>query len=167
MTSSLSSATGASCAAATRTFTRCCSAVMGWPRWSSAFPPRATTMRTGATSGHRGDEDRLDRMHPVLRLVEHDRRRRLEDLLGDFHLGDPECLEHLLADLGLRVVERGQAVHELRVRIPGCCHRSRVDLVGAELLDALAPDLVRLAHRNPDIGVQEVRALDALVDRVG
>src|SRR3954462_1061994 len=135
MTSSLPSAIGASCAAATRTFARCWSAVMGWPRWSSAFPPSATTMRTGATSGHRGDEDRLDRVHPVLGLVEDDRRRRLEDLLGDLHLGDPECLEHLLADLRLRVMERGQAVHELRVGIAGRSHRPRVDLVRTELLD--------------------------------
>ena len=31
----------------------------------------------------------------------------------------PNSLEHLLADLGLAVVERRQAVHELHVRVAG------------------------------------------------
>ncbi len=39
-----------------------------------------------------------------------------------------------------------------------------IDLVRPQQLDALAPDLHRLAHRNPDIGVNEVDALDAFVD---
>ena len=37
---------------------------------------------------------------------------RLEDLVGHFHLGDAELLEHVLAHLGLPIVEGGQAVHE-------------------------------------------------------
>src|SRR6478736_6779998 len=167
MTSSLPSAMGASCWAATRTFARCASAVIGWPRRSSALPPRATTMRMGGSVPDRGDEDRLDRVHPVLGLVEHDRRRRLEHLVGDLELGQPMLLEHLLADLRVRVVERGQAVHELRVRVAGRGHRGGVDLVRQELPDPLRPDLLGLAHRDPHVRVQEVCALDALGHRVG
>ena len=35
----------------------------------------------------------------------------------------PWSAEHLLADLGLGVVERRQAVHELRVRVAGGGHQ--------------------------------------------
>jgi hypothetical protein len=35
----------------------------------------------------RGDHDGLDGVHPVLRLVEHDGGRRLEDLVGDLEGG--------------------------------------------------------------------------------
>ena len=88
---------------------------------------------------------------------------RLEDLVGDLHLGDAEVLEHLLADLGVPVVERRQAVHELRVAgLPVAAIARRVDLVRREQLDALRPDLLGLAHRDPHVGVQVVGALDAL-----
>ena len=42
----------------------------------------------------------------------------------------------------------------------------RVDLVRQEELDPLRPDLLRLAHRHPHVGVQEVGALHAFLDRV-
>ena len=35
-----------------------------------------------------------------------------------------------------------------------------IDLVGHEQLDALGPDLLGLAHRHPDIGMDEVDARD-------
>ncbi len=38
---------------------------------------------------------------------------------------------------------------------------------GRSSLDPLGPDLVRLAHRDPDVRVHEVGALDAVLDRVG
>src|SRR4029078_87838 len=122
MTSSCCWAMGASCCAATRTFSRWFSAVMGWPRRSSALPPRATTMRILASVADGGDEDRLDGVHPVLGLVEHDRRRGLEHLVGDLHLGDAERLEHLLADLGVPAMEGGQAMHEPGGGIAGGLH---------------------------------------------
>ena len=71
----------------------------------------------------------------------------------------PELLEDLLPDLRLGVVERRQAVHELHVRVAGQRHRLGVHLVGQEQLDALRPDLVGLAHRDPDVGEQDVAAL--------
>src|SRR3954469_12332678 len=51
MTSSCSSASGASAAQATRAFARWFWAVRGCPRRSSAFPPRAATTRTVTPSG--------------------------------------------------------------------------------------------------------------------
>ena len=46
---------------------------------------------------------------------------------------------HLAADLGLGVVQGGQAVHELHLRVAGRLHELGVDLVGQEQLDPLAP----------------------------
>ena len=78
-----------------------------------------------------------------------------------------ELLVDLLADLRVRVVERRQAVHELDVGVAGERHRLRVDLVGHEQLDALGPDLVGLAHRDPDVGEQDVAAPHGLGDVLG
>src|SRR4051794_10051013 len=168
-TSSCSSATGASASAATRMFSRWLSAVMGCPRRSSAFPPSATTTRMlgGPSVGHGGHEDRLDRVHAVLGLVEDDRGRGFEDLLGHLHLGDPEMRGEVGADLRVGVVEGREAVHEPGVRVAGGTHRVRVDLVGPHLRDPLGPHLLGLAHRDPDVRVDEVDALHAFGDRVG
>src|SRR4051794_30170330 len=79
---------------------------------------RSDSWSTRPGSGGQGrDENGLDRVHPVFGLFEDDRCRRLEDFLGHFHAVDPELLVDLLAYLRLAVVERGQAVHELHVRI--------------------------------------------------
>ncbi len=69
---------------------------------------------------------------------------------------EPVLFEDLLPDLGLSVVQGGQAVHELDLRVARCRHDIGVHLVGKELVDALAPFLGRLAHRQPDVGVEEV-----------
>src|SRR3954464_15767590 len=98
MTSSCSSASGASARQAARAFSRWLEAESACPRRSSALPPRATTTRTSAPEG--GDHDRLDRVHAVLGLVEDDRRGGLEDLLGDLERGHAELRLDLLADLG-------------------------------------------------------------------
>ena len=42
-------------------------------------------------------------------------------------------------------------------------HERGVDLVGPQQLDALVPDFLGLAHRDPDVGVQEVHTLDPFV----
>ncbi|GAA3109767.1 hypothetical protein GCM10010449_35290 [Streptomyces rectiviolaceus] len=47
------------------------------------FPGPTSVSVLVMRSGERGDEDRLDRVEPVLRLVEDDGVRRLEDLVGD------------------------------------------------------------------------------------
>ena len=59
-------------------------------------------------------------------------------------------------------MERRQAVHELHVRVAGRAEQVRVDLVGQQQLDALVPDLLGLAHRDPHVGVDEVDAGHAL-----
>src|SRR5690606_38974722 len=101
-------ARSASARAALRTLTRCTSAVIGSPRLSSALPPRATTTRTSRSQC--GDQHRLDRMHAVLRLIEDDGGLRLEDLLRHLHAVDAVLPRDLFADLGLSIVEGGQAV---------------------------------------------------------
>src|SRR3954452_10895985 len=146
ITSSCSSAIGASAAHAVRTLVRWFSAVSGSPRRSSAFPPRATTTRTSALQ--RRDEDGLDRVHPVLGLVEDERSIRLEHLVGDLERLESVLVEDLLADLRVRAVERRQAVHELDVRVARQRHRLAVDLVGEEQVDALGPHGIGLAHRD-------------------
>src|SRR5213592_2176464 len=91
MTSSCSSATGASALHATRAFARWFSAVSGSPRRSRAFPPSAATTRMSVRQ--RGDQHRFDGVQPVLGLVEDERRRRLEHLFGDLERLHPELLE--------------------------------------------------------------------------
>src|SRR5215211_350124 len=71
---------------------------------------RSDSRSTQPGSGGQGrDENGLDRMHPVLGLIEDDRRRRLEHFLSHLHAIDPELLVDLLAYLRLAVVEGGQA----------------------------------------------------------
>src|SRR3954469_24658988 len=116
ITSWFSAAIGASASAAMRTLRRCASAVIGSPRRSNALPPSATTIRMSVSQ--RRDEDRLDGVHAILRLLECDVVGRLEDLVGDFDAAcHAERLGELLAERGLRVVKRRQAVHELHLRI--------------------------------------------------
>ena len=108
----------------------------------------------------RRDHHGLDGVDAVLGLVEDDRGSRLEDLVRHLHAVEAELLEDLLAHLRPAVVEGGKAVHELARRVPGLGHQRGVDLVGLQETDPLLPDRVGLAHRDPDVGVDEVAALD-------
>ncbi len=80
---------------------------------------------------------------------------------------DPALVVDLLPDLGLGVVQRGQAVHELHRGVPGGRHRLRVHLVGQQRVDAGVPLLGRLPHGQPHVGVQVVRARHGRRDLVG
>src|SRR5690242_20051743 len=119
MTSSWSMATGASDRQATATLARWPSTVIGSPRRCNALPPRATTiLMVGSSIADRGDHDGLDRVQPVLRLVESDVRRRAEDLVGHLEaVGDAGQVGDLAADRGVGVVEGRQAVHEPHPRV--------------------------------------------------
>ena len=64
-------------------------------------------------------------------------------------------------------MEGWQAVEKFDVRIAGHLDRLHVDLIRPQLLCALLPYLVRLPHGDPDIGVEEVRTGDSLLDFVG
>src|SRR6516162_7238117 len=67
-----------------------------------------------------GDEDRLDGVQAVFGLVEDDAGGGVEDFAGDFEAGGHAGVFHdLLADGGVRVVEGGQAVHELDPGVAG------------------------------------------------
>ena len=58
-------------------------------------------------------------------------------------------------------------MHEFALGVTGLFHQGAVDLVGHQHLDALFPNAVGFAHRHPDVGVDEVEALHALLDVVG
>src|SRR4051794_26963650 len=57
------------------------------------------------SSGHRGDENRLDGVHAVLGLIEHDGCPGLEYVVGHFHRVNAEGVEDVLADLRLAIME--------------------------------------------------------------
>src|SRR5487761_1912713 len=128
---SLPSQMRANCATASTTW--CCwiSAPGRSPRWSRAFPPRAATTRISGLH-QRGDHDRLDRVQAVLRLVEDDRRLRLEDLVGDFEGAEIVALVEFGAHVSRGVVQRRQAVHEPHLGIVRGHQEVVVHLVGAE-----------------------------------
>ena len=86
---------------------------------------------------------------------------RLEDLVGDLEaVGHAGALHDLPPDGGVRVVVRGQAVHELGARVPGRFAAGRRSPgTAASSADPLVPHVLRLAHRHPDVGVHEVDAL--------
>ena len=54
------------------------------------------------------------------------------------------------------VVVGGQAVHEHGGAL-GLRHQLGVDLIGGQGVDALLPDLDRLTHADPDVGVDDIR----------
>ena len=90
----------------------------------------------------------LLRVEAILGLVEHDRLRPIDDLVGDF-----------LAAM------RGQAVHHERVARGALEHR----LVQLKFLE-VAPPLRRfllLAHRGPGVGVNDVGIFDGFGGIVG
>ena len=95
-------------------------------------------------------------MHAVLGLLEHDGLRAVKDLIGHFHGVAVKLFAHLPADGGLVVVVGGQAVHEHGGAL-GLRHQLGVDLIGGQGVDALLPDLDRLTHADPDVGVDDIR----------
>ena len=120
-----------------------------------AFPFFFILKRLHVADGR--DHDGLDRVHPVLGLVEdlgvggeEDLVRDLADIIAELLLGSGHG--------GVEVVEGGQAVQEDAVGIFRRLHHLARDLVRREQLDALG-DLVLFAHGGPDIGVEGVRAL--------
>ncbi len=76
--------------------------------------------------------------------------------------GHAGVLHHLAPDGRVRVVERGQAVHELHPAVAGRVEQRPVHLVRLQELDPLVPDVLGLAHRDPDVGVDEVDAAHGL-----
>jgi hypothetical protein len=108
---------------------------------------------------HRGDKHRLDRMQPVLGLIEDDRGGGFEHLVRHLHASNAIGLEHSLARDRVAVVEGGQAVQEFGVGLPVRSITFLRDREGRQQRDALGPDGFGLAHRHPDIGIDEVAAL--------
>ena len=109
----------------------------------------------------RGIHHRTNRVQPVLRFIKHDRLRSLEHLVAHFHAVQPELVVNVQAHRGVQVVEGRQTVHEHRLRRGGS-HQLRRDAIGAQRLNALAPHRLRLAHGDPHIRVQHMRALHGL-----
>ena len=94
-------------------------------------------------------------MHAVFCLFKHDRLRPFEHFVGDFHRVAAELFAHLFADRRFVVMVGRQAVHKHRARCGGS-HPRGVDLVRGQRPDALGPDFLRLAHADPDVGVEHV-----------
>src|SRR5689334_16585874 len=68
----------------------------------AAFAARSLrSQRHRPSVPERRDEHGLDRVQPVLRLVEDERERRLEDVVGHLQRVDAELGEQLFADLRL------------------------------------------------------------------
>src|SRR3954470_9848636 len=112
----------------------------------------------------RGNQDRLDRMHTVFRLLKGKVVVRLEYVVRDLEtIADAIRISDLFAQHGFGIVERGQTVHELHVRTAASLHELRVHLIRQQQVDALLPYLFGLAHRHPYIGVDEINALDRLL----
>ena len=53
------------------------------------------------------------------------------------------------------------------VLIAAFFHDGCIDLIGFKQLDSLLPDILRLAHRHPHIGIEKITTLDALAHVVG
>ncbi len=100
-------------------------------------------------------------MHAVFRLVKDDGLGAFKHLVGDLHGITAEGLAHLLAHDGLVVMEGGQAVHEHGL-ITGLRHQLSVDLIGGQIGNTLLPDLHRLAHGDPHIGIDHIGVLYGL-----
>ena len=96
-------------------------------------------------------------MHAVFGFVEDLGILRLEHLVRNLKSAS------ILRDVRIKVVERRQTVeeHEFAVDVTRSAHKIHIDLIGAEHLDAFSR-LRLLAHRNPNVGVKDVRALHAL-----
>ncbi len=105
-------------------------------------------------------------MHTVLCLIELAGLLAQEYVVGDFHGGQTKLLENFLAGGGVPVVEGGQTVQENGGGLSHS-HHVLVHLIGQKQLDALLPKLGGLAHGDPDVGVQHVAVLRALLHVVG
>lgn len=86
-------------------------------------------------------------------------RRALEDLVRHLQRLKMELLADLAANAGVEVMERRQAVHEQGL-FSGGVHELLIDLIGEHLLQTLGPGFHRLAHGDPDVGVEHVRTGD-------
>ena len=81
-------------------------------------------------------------MQAIFRLIEHDRARRIHDLVGDF-----------------KAAMRRQAVQENGVR-RGLHHQPVVHLIAARKVSSRFGLFVLLAHAGPDVRVNGLRAGD-------
>ncbi len=131
---------------------------------SSARRPSLTAVASAAEGGH---EDGFDGVDPVLGLVEHNRGRRLEYLIG--HLEGVEAVRfvELLADRCSRSWNAGRQCMNFTSGLPVRAIDGHVHLVGEKPVDAILPLGRRLAHREPHVGAQEIDPVDALVDVLG
>ena len=122
--------------------------------------------KEGLQPCHEDGHDGLDGVHAVLGFIEDDGLRAFEHLVGDLHLGDAELLGNLCAGGRQRVVEGGQAVQEDGILVREI-HELLRHAVGLKQADALGPDLLGLAHRDPDVGIDHMSTADALLRIVG
>ena len=116
-------------------------------------------------SFQRGGHDGLDRVEAVFRLVEDDALIALEDLVRDLETVEAIPLIDRAAVFGAEIVVGRETVHEAALRTGGV-HELLRDAVGQEIVNALFPDRLRLAHGDPDVGIEHMGVLHGL-HRVG
>ena len=92
-------------------------------------------------SRQRRDHHRLDRVHPVLGLVEDDRALGLEDLVGDLHPVSPKRSKISSPTSVSRSWNAGRQCMNLTAGLPVRPSSVAVDLVRREQLDPLVPDV--------------------------
>ena len=94
-------------------------------------------------------------MHTVLCFLEYSRLRRFKYFIGYFHLIQAVAVVDLFSDLCFQIVEGRQAVQE-HGGIFCICHCFFCDTVRSQIVDSLLPYAVRLTHRYPDIGIDNI-----------
>jgi hypothetical protein len=85
------------------------------------------------SASERSNHYGFDGVHAVFSLLKSDAGFRFENILGNLDaVVEAELLGYLFADFRIRVMEGGQAVHELHSRVAGFLHDFRVDLIGLQ-----------------------------------
>ena len=94
-------------------------------------------------------------MHTVLCFIKYYGLWTFKYFIRYFHFTDTEFFINFFSDFCLKVMECRETMHEYRA-VFCICHCLCIDLIWHQFTDTLFPDFVRLTHRYPDIGIDNV-----------